>query len=106
MLRTVSLPQDHDIPPPEVLEVFEPLVGCQGAGGAIGHPLVYLRIGDSGFADCGYCDRRFVLRGGAADVTDRDKATVPGQDDDDTAHRAHETAPPAPGILLHLTEAH
>jgi uncharacterized Zn-finger protein len=35
---------------------------------ALGHPRVYLRIEpDTGFVECGYCDRRFVLEGGPAD---------------------------------------
>jgi uncharacterized Zn-finger protein len=31
-----------------------------------GHPRVWLQIGAQGFADCGYCDRRFVFSGDAA----------------------------------------
>jgi uncharacterized Zn-finger protein len=52
-------------------------VSCDGAtairGGdrfkpsALGHPKVYLEIDETGYADCGYCDRRFVLNGGPAD---------------------------------------
>ena len=34
---------------------------------ALGHPKVYLEIDENGYADCGYCDRRFVLNGGPAD---------------------------------------
>ena len=37
----------------------------------LGHPRVYLRIEpDTGFVECGYCDRRFVLIGGPADGVD------------------------------------
>ena len=47
-------------------------VGPQGVAGgraaALGHPRVYLQIDESGFVDCGYCDRRFVLEGGPADT--------------------------------------
>ena len=39
------------------------------AGAALGHPRVWLEIDEKGFADCGYCDRRFVLIGGPADET-------------------------------------
>lgn len=76
-----ALPVVETIPPPEVFVVDDPMVACDGVGGAAGHPRVYLRIGDSGMADCGYCDRRFVLRGGAGDVRDDDKSAVPGRDD-------------------------
>ena len=34
---------------------------------ALGHPRVWLEIDEHGYVDCGYCDRRFVLRGGPAD---------------------------------------
>ena len=36
-------------------------VACDGGGGALGHPLVYMDMGDEDFVECGYCDRRFVL---------------------------------------------
>ena len=58
------------IPPPEVFRVEQRRVACDGAGDispALGHPRVYIQIGDEGFADCGYCDRRFLLVGGPAD---------------------------------------
>ena len=46
-------------------------VACDGSGevaAALGHPRVYLRIdAETGFVECGYCDRRFVLEGGPAD---------------------------------------
>jgi uncharacterized Zn-finger protein len=48
---------------PETFEVQSRSVACDG--GPMGHPKVYLQIGDEGFIDCPYCDRRFVLRGGA-----------------------------------------
>lgn len=52
-------------------------VKCDGAsdirasGGfssaALGHPRVWLEIDERGYVDCPYCDKRFVLKGGAAD---------------------------------------
>lgn len=56
------------IPPPEVVLTSTRHVSCEGLGGALGHPRVYLQMGASGFADCGYCDRRFVLEGGPGDA--------------------------------------
>ena len=47
--------------PPEVVTVSEHRVFCDGGGGALGHPRVYLEMGSRGFVECGYCDRRFVL---------------------------------------------
>jgi uncharacterized Zn-finger protein len=52
-------------PPPETFEVDSETVSCEGVGGALGHPLVYLNVGTAGVTECPYCDRRFVLRAGA-----------------------------------------
>ncbi|HVF37304.1 MAG TPA: zinc-finger domain-containing protein [Sphingomicrobium sp.] len=59
-------------PPPEVFRTKHSHVHCDGSGqveASLGHPRVYLRIDDeTGFVECGYCDRRFVLEGGPADL--------------------------------------
>ena len=55
---------------PEISYVTSPRVACDGATGihpALGHPRVYMQIDEKGFVDCGYCDRRFILKGGPAD---------------------------------------
>jgi uncharacterized Zn-finger protein len=52
------------IPPPEVITVRSKRVACDGVGGALGHPRVYLEMGEADFVECGYCDRRFVLAAG------------------------------------------
>lgn len=51
--------------PSEVVEVRadEETVGCDGGGGALGHPLVYLRFEGKSSVDCYYCSRRFVKAG-------------------------------------------
>lgn len=65
---------------PEITLVDAARVWCDGAGNirggadfrpaALGHPRVYLQIDEHGYIDCGYCDRRFVLKGGPADGAD------------------------------------
>lgn len=50
---------------PETIETETKRVSCDGGGGALGHPLVYLEMGDNNFVECPYCDRRFVLKPGA-----------------------------------------
>ncbi len=45
---------------PETFEVSTRSVACDG--GPAGHPKVYLQIGEEGFVECPYCDRRFVLK--------------------------------------------
>ena len=60
----MSLPSPLRSPapePPEVVVVETHRVSCDGVGGALGHPRVYLEMGEKGFVECGYCDRRFVL---------------------------------------------
>ena len=64
---------------PETLIVTSTRVSCDGAtdirgGAALGHPRVWLEIDESGMVECGYCDRRFVLKDGAADTGAESKA--------------------------------
>ena len=47
---------DEDLIYVEATPVF-----CDGGKGALGHPGVYLTIGDSGNASCPYCGRHFAL---------------------------------------------
>jgi len=59
-------------PAPETIIVDSSRVVCDGSsdipgGAALGHPRVFLEIDpDTGYVDCGYCDRRFALAGAAA----------------------------------------
>lgn len=46
---------------PETVVVNRTRVVCDGSGGALGHPRVYMEMGEQDFVECGYCDRRFVL---------------------------------------------
>lgn len=36
-------------------------IACDGGGGALGHPRVWLQIGELAFVECPYCDRRFEM---------------------------------------------
>ncbi|MEN9932470.1 MAG: hypothetical protein RIS17_1043 [Pseudomonadota bacterium] len=55
-------------PAPETYVADTARVFCDGdERGGDGHPRVWIQIGAPGFADCSYCDRRFVLAGGPAD---------------------------------------
>jgi len=47
--------------PTEVTNVDRDVVDCDGGEGPLGHPVVYLNLGDDGRIDCPYCGRRFVL---------------------------------------------
>ena len=59
-----------DLPAPEVVVVTSGRVACEGVGGALGHPRVYLEMGVAAFVECPYCDRRFVLATGSAGPED------------------------------------
>lgn len=50
-----------DIDAPETVESDSSEVSCDG-GGALGHPRVYLNMGEAKEVECPYCDRKFVLR--------------------------------------------
>lgn len=50
---------------PEVIEVETKRVACDGGGGALGHPRVYLEMGKNDYVECPYCDRKFVLKPGS-----------------------------------------
>ena len=51
--------------PFEVIAVETTTVACDGGGGAMGHPRVYLTLGKEGEVECPYCSRKYVLKEGA-----------------------------------------
>jgi uncharacterized Zn-finger protein len=59
-VRTVTASTPF-VEPPEVIVVHSHRVSCDGVGGALGHPRVYMEMGDEAFVECPYCDRKFVL---------------------------------------------
>jgi uncharacterized Zn-finger protein len=61
---------------PEVVVVRSRRIACDGVGGALGHPRVWLEMGDEPFVECLYCDRRFVLAAG--DEGHEDERLAPG----------------------------
>ena len=58
---------DTGFPPPEVIVTERKRVMCDGGGGALGHPRTYYDMGEETWVECGYCDRRFVLKGSKDD---------------------------------------
>jgi uncharacterized Zn-finger protein len=48
----------------EVIDVLTEQVACDGGGGALGHPRVYLHTDpdNNHSVTCGYCSRTYVLR--------------------------------------------
>ena len=55
--------QDEVPPVRDVVYVDSLSVACDGDGGALGHPRVFLAINPgSGEVECPYCSRRFIYR--------------------------------------------
>ncbi|MFI4976042.1 MAG: zinc-finger domain-containing protein [Caulobacterales bacterium] len=64
----------RDFPAPETVSVRSRRVACDGVGGALGHPRVWLEMGEAQFVECPYCDRRFVLGSGEEGAEDERRA--------------------------------
>ena len=54
--------------PPEVIIVDTHRISCDGEGGGLGHPRVFLEMGTATEVECPYCDRKFVLSKQAAEA--------------------------------------
>ncbi len=52
-----------EAPETKVVDTYR--IACDGGEGALGHPRVWLSIGEDGFVECPYCDKKFVLKEGA-----------------------------------------
>jgi uncharacterized Zn-finger protein len=48
--------------PFETIEIDEMRTACDGGGGPLGHPKVYLSLAPAGRVECPYCSRLFVNR--------------------------------------------
>ena len=48
--------------PFETIEIDTMIAPCDGGGGPMGHPKVYLSLVPSGRVECPYCSRLFVNR--------------------------------------------
>ena len=54
--------------PLETMYVKDRTVSCNGGDNALGHPIVYLNLGDGGTIDCPYCGQRFIIESTATDT--------------------------------------
>jgi len=48
--------------PFETIYINEAVAACNGGGGPLGHPRVFLNLGHDGKVECPYCSRLFVNR--------------------------------------------
>lgn len=61
---------------PEIIIVDDSAdeVMCDGGGGALGHPVVWYNLNDTGRSECMYCDRLFIKKS-AATRSEKQKAS-------------------------------
>ena len=60
----VGFGRPAQVEPFEIIEVEGRDVACDG--GPLGHPRVFLNMGQADHIDCPYCSRRYVLKADAA----------------------------------------
>lgn len=56
---------------PEIIYVTDHRIACDGGGGALGHPKVFLEMGQKTEVECPYCDRKFVLQPASQTVSEQ-----------------------------------
>lgn len=79
--------------PFETIEIDDVIAACNGGGGPMGHPRVYLNLTPNGRVECPYCSRLFVNPKIAGQVLPEIGVATP------SAHQAGEEQPaesPAP----------
>ena len=54
----------------ETITIDGTVAACNGGGGPLGHPLVYLNLGSAGRVCCPYCSRVYVNRAPPAGASD------------------------------------
>ena len=52
--------------PAETIYIDDMVAACNGGGGPLGHPRVYLNLAPTGRVECPYCSRLYVNRAAAA----------------------------------------
>ncbi len=48
--------------PSETIYIDEMVAACNGGGGPLGHPRVYLNLAPAGRVECPYCSRLYLNR--------------------------------------------
>ena len=75
------------VPGTKTIEIDQMVAACNGGGGPLGHPRVYLNLGPPGRVECPYCSREFVNRAMAGRVAPETGVVMP------SAHQAGEERP-------------
>ena len=79
----------------EVITIDTMVAACNGGGGALGHPRVFLNLAPAGKAECPYCSRLFVHRAAGVEV---DPAEVRGDTDKPDEPAPIGEPPPGPAV--------
>ena len=74
--------EKHPARPAEEVIVRSRRVSCDGVGGALGHPRVWIELGGDNVGECPSCDRKFIL---AADHGESERA-APGVYEGSSGH--------------------
>jgi uncharacterized Zn-finger protein len=89
----------------ETITIDTMVAACNGGGGPLGHPKVYLNLAPGGKAECPYCSRLFVNRAvaagglpmeGVSGDTDKPQEPAPAGQTAGTAVHGRAPAPGAP----------
>jgi uncharacterized Zn-finger protein len=90
--------------PFETIYVDTTIVACNGGGGPLGHPRVYLNLSAAGEVECPYCSRLFVSeakrpgRGLQGHGVETPAATRPGAETDRDHPPPRAPDPASPGV--------
>ena len=89
--------------PFETIYVDTMIVACNGGGGPLGHPRVYLNLSAEGQVECPYCSRLFVSaakragHGVEGHAVEMPSATHPGAETDRDHPAPRSPDPASPG---------
>ena len=69
MMREAQMNGDVPSPVKETIFTNDNRVACNGGGGTLGHPQVWLTLGSDGQVTCPYCSRHFAAAASQTDGT-------------------------------------
>ena len=60
-MNSAETGQNQSVAASQVIYTNESRVACNGGGGALGHPQVWLTVGADGRVTCPYCSNLFIM---------------------------------------------
>ena len=81
----------------ETIEIDDVIAACNGGGGPMGHPRVYLNLTPHGRVECPYCSRLFVNPKMAGQVPPETGVAMPSAQKPGEERPAESPAPRQPG---------